>query len=138
VCEVGFSHALFSFSREKIMDDNRIERLINGVRMSEHHDTFEVPSKAEIASVKLGSTVKIGLEWDGIDPSGERFWVLVLARKDEHFCGLVVNELEFVESVEMLSLVGFDAQHILGISTSTRPPMKLLEECADRMMVAMT
>ena len=62
------------------------KRLVNARAMAKKHpDTFEVPSKKTLKSLKKGDSVKVSA-------CNERFWVTVTSVKGQKVCGEVDNE----------------------------------------------
>ena len=86
-------------------------------------DTFAVPSFDDIASLKSGDLVKIGVEFerDSGGHGGERFWVVVVAAFDKTspacLRGRIDNDLVCTarHGLGLNDEIDFDPQHILAI-----------------------
>lgn len=76
-----------------------------------HPETFDAPSLGELASVRVGSLVKICA--DGI----ERFWVVVTYADDDKLQGIVDNDLSrsSVHNLKCGDVVSFELRHIYQI-----------------------
>lgn len=92
--------------------------LVDGVkRNAEHPDTFLIPDACQRENVKIGDFVKVCVEFEGGESSGERFWVRVVSRSGADFIGEVRNDLIFTEchELEFGNHFRFQAEHILTI-----------------------
>ena len=105
--------------------------LIDAQRLhSQFPDTFAVPSFDDIASLKSGDLVKIGVEFerDSGGHGGERFWVVVVAAFDKTspacLRGRIDNDLVCTarHGLGLNDEIDFDPQHILAIQDRSDGP----------------
>jgi hypothetical protein len=110
-----------------------VVRLTDGVEYNRRYPVnFEIPSDQAKATVKVGDTVKIKLEWqrgfhvpapdciaDGRQQMiyGEGFWVRVTHRSAHSFLGCIANEMVFVavHGFVFADEIAFHSKHILSI-----------------------
>lgn len=79
-------------------------------------DTFEVPSEADIANIKVGDYVKLIFLYEGDVCEGERMWVQVkvLNKDAEYFGGLLSND-PVVVPLKLNDYIEFDSKNIISI-----------------------
>jgi len=75
-------------------------------------DTFEIPSKQEIADLKVGDYVKLIF----VHSPTERMWVKIDAIYNNHsFTGSLANDPIFIHIVKYGDRFAFHAKHIANI-----------------------
>lgn len=75
-------------------------------------DTFEIPSKQEIADLKVGDYVKLFF----VHNPTERMWVKIDAIYNNHsFTGTLANDPIFIHIVKFGDRFAFHAKHIANI-----------------------
>jgi len=74
--------------------------------------TFEIPSRHERESVRIGNFVKL-LFLPDHEQRGERMWVKVTQRKEGRYVGTLDNHPIVVMSLEHGDTVEFGPEHIL-------------------------
>lgn len=86
-----------------------LDRLVDAQAMARKHPaTFEAPTPAELASIRVGGVVKICR-------NGERFWVLVTHRSGEAVTGEVENHLIYNDDLSVGTKVSFATRYIFAI-----------------------
>ncbi len=94
--------------------------LIDGrERHRQNPDTFEIPSDATVAALRVGDHVKVGALTPGAGRvEAERFWVQLTSIRDDRtvFVGWIDNLLTFTEQhgLDYEDEVQFEARHILA------------------------
>jgi uncharacterized protein YegJ (DUF2314 family) len=76
-------------------------------------ETFEIPSRAEIKTLKPGDLVKLCFEEDGL--YSERMWVNIISNKGDEFRGILDNQPFGLSTVKYRDIVKFNSKHILSI-----------------------
>lgn len=94
--------------------------LIDGVqRHQSSPQTFGIPSNLEKDVLRPGAFVKVGVEFN--PPLGqinaERFWVLIIEKKDDKLIGVIDNDLVATErhGLALGQALSFETRHILSI-----------------------
>lgn len=95
-------------------------KLIDGVEMnSKHPETFEIPSKEDIQSLKKGDFIKLGFEESGLSP--ERMWVMFRGLSDGQYTGTLNNEPYSLETIKFGDKVVFQEHNILSTMVNVLP-----------------
>ena len=100
-------------------------RLIDGrKRQAEFPESFAVPSLDDVARLRKGDLVKVGVEFEADEAGhgGERFWVILTGVFDEAsptcLSGDIDNDLACTAShgLGLGDRIDFDPQHVLAIA----------------------
>lgn len=84
--------------------------------------SFEVPSKAEIKSLKSGDYVKLTFQEE---VNSERMWVKIISIGDDNFHGMLINEPVNLTSIKVEDMVIFNTKNILDVLYENRRRIKL-------------
>ncbi|KQL18804.1 DUF2314 domain-containing protein [Cytobacillus solani] len=88
-------------------------KLMNAVVQNKlHPNTFEIPTKSDIAKIKIDTYVKLCFEEVG--KQSERMWVLVTFADGENFNGVLHNQPVGLRSVKHGDVVKFKHYNILS------------------------
>jgi len=89
----------------------------------EHPNSFEIPSKAEINSLKSGDYVKLIFEEEGAN--SERMWVKIMSIGNDNFHGVLMNDPFNLTSIKDGDLVVFNSKNIIEVIYENRRRIKL-------------
>lgn len=83
----------------------------------EYSDTFEIPSKKEIESLKVNDLVKLIFveENDNPETMPERMWVKIIKINKDNFIGILDNNPYYIESVKYGDEIVFKIENIIDI-----------------------
>ena len=93
-------------------------------RSLEFPETFPFPGFDAIAAIRPGALVKVGVEFEGDVPTGERFWVIVERAFEEGmtrcFRGRIDNELCCTarHGLRLGDEIEFQPNHVLAIRSA--------------------
>lgn len=97
-------------------------------RIKEHPTTFGYPSPEQLAALKVGDYIKLGVEPRLKIHSGERFWVEImrideLPKKDRNIFGRIDQDLGLPHGLSDRSVVQFQESNILSAKVPTDADM---------------
>lgn len=83
----------------------------------EYPDTFEIPSKKEIESLKVNDLVKLIFveKNDSPETIPERMWVKIIEINKDNFVGILDNKPYYIESVKYGDKIVFKIENIIDI-----------------------
>ena len=83
----------------------------------EYPNTFEIPSKKEIESLKVNDLVKLIFveENDNPETMPERMWVKIMKINKDNFIGILDNYPYYIESVKYGDEIVFKIENIIDI-----------------------
>ncbi len=83
----------------------------------EYPNTFEIPSKKEIESLKVNDLVKLIFveENDNPETMPERMWVKIIKINKDNFIGILDNDPYYIESVKYGDEIVFKIENIIDI-----------------------
>ena len=83
----------------------------------EYPDTFKIPSKKEIDSVKVNDLVKLIFveKNDSPETIPERMWVKIIEINKDNFVGILDNKPYYIESVKYGDKIVFKIENIIDI-----------------------
>ncbi|MEI0563965.1 DUF2314 domain-containing protein [Brachyspira pulli] len=83
----------------------------------EYPNTFEIPSKKEIESLKVNDLVKLIFveENDNPETMPERMWVKIIKINKDNFIGILDNYPYYIESVKYGDEIVFKIENIIDI-----------------------
>ncbi len=85
-------------------------------RHQENPQSFQVPSKEELATIKPGDFVKLIFTVQHVpNINGERMWVFVTRVNKNKLEGTLDNNPEFVDYVDYGSKISFTKDHVIQI-----------------------
>lgn len=90
--------------------------LVDGVAQNQlHPETFEIPTKEELSSLRNGKIVKLGFEEEG--KLTERMWVSIvdIGSDKSEFKGVLDNIPAQLDTVKYQDIIKFEAKNILAI-----------------------
>lgn len=86
--------------------------LLDGIEQNRlYPDTFHIPDRAEIQSLRPGYFVKLCFEEENNTP--ERMWVVITNIDGDNFTGILENEPLDIKSISYSDTVCFNSKHIL-------------------------
>ncbi|WP_157151709.1 DUF2314 domain-containing protein [Brachyspira sp. SAP_772] len=83
----------------------------------EYPDTFKIPSKKEIDSLKVNDLVKLIFveENDSSETIPERMWVKIIEINKDNFVGILDNNPYYIESIKYGDEIVFKVENIIDI-----------------------
>lgn len=92
--------------------------LENALKLHEEYtDTFEIPSKEEIDSLKINDLVKLIFTEENDNPEimPERMWVKITEINEDNFKGILDNDPYYLKSIKCGDEVVFKSENIIDI-----------------------
>ena len=99
---------------------------------------FPIPTLSERQNLQPGGHAKVGISWptDKNGCSGERFWVIILERRNGRYLAIIDNDLLSDKlAVTRGGLIQFGPEHVLDVDPSkivASPALIMIGDVVDR------